>query len=301
MTSAHTDRFSVSVSAIVLASVLSSLGWIFEGEAVARLSPLTVVCVSLLMSGTILVSWGYFRSRSSISVLRSALSFRFVLFSIIRSAFVSLVFGFCLTLTSSTKIMFLTKIEPYVVLLIQMLFYGHRTSAQHVILLGVHIFGAVILSTGGQFAFTVDTWGDLLILLAIIVNAALYTPSHGYAHTLGALYASGSSQLIGGLVLLPPMLFFSLGDFSHSSAHTVGWLYVLATVLVFYVFSNALFFFSLKGIPAWLASALRCVGPVVAAPIAWFVFQKPLTLVQCCGAFLVVATSMWMVILERRA
>jgi drug/metabolite transporter (DMT)-like permease len=96
------------------------------------------------------------------------------------------------------------------------------------------------------------------------------------------------------------LLFISPDSYLGTSEHVVGWYYTLATVAVFYVLSTALWFFSLKEVPAWLASALRCVGPVIAAPIAWLFFNQGLTLLQTCGALVVVATSLWMVVLERR-
>jgi drug/metabolite transporter (DMT)-like permease len=85
-----------------------------------------------------------------------------------------------------------------------------------------------------------------------------------------------------------------------TTEHLIGWYYALATVVVFYVLSSGLWFFSLKEVPAWLASALRCVGPVIAAPIAWIVFDQRLTTLQMFGALTVVGTSLWMVVLEQR-
>ncbi len=294
------ERFVAGVFAILCASMLSSIGWIFEGEAIARLAPLPVICASSVVGGACLVALGYGAGRSSLRGILPSVTPSFVAYSILRSAVLSLLFGYCLTLTSSTKTMFLTKIEPYIVLLIQIVFYGHTTTAAHLLLLLVHLAGAVVLSTGGSLVFSTDTFGDLLILVAVTGNAALYGPSQRYAQRMGALYASGASQLIGGISLIPFLLFISPDSYLGTSEHVVGWYYTLATVAVFYVLSTALWFFSLKEVPAWLASALRCVGPVIAAPIAWLFFNQGLTLLQTCGALVVVATSLWMVVLERR-
>ncbi len=294
------ERFLAGIFAILGASMLSSIGWIFEGEAIVRLAPLPVICVSSLLGGSCLLVLGYFTGGRSLRGLLPAITLPFVAFSIIRSAVISLLFGYCLTLTSSTKTMFLTKIEPYIVLLIQMVFYGHRTTPAHLMLLLVHLAGAIVLSTGGSLTFSADTFGDLLILVAVTGNAALYGPSQRYAQQMGAMYASGISQIIGGIALVPFLLIVSPASYLGTSEHLIGWYYALATVALFYVVSTALWFFSLKEVPAWLASALRCVGPVIAAPIAWLVFGKGLTLLQTAGALVVVGTSLWMVVLERR-
>jgi drug/metabolite transporter (DMT)-like permease len=294
------ERFVAGIVAVLLASMLSSVGWIFEGEAIARLAPAPVVCFSSLLGGACLLGFGCLTNNKSVRAVLPAITLSFLLFSVIRSGAVSLLFGYCLTLTSSTKTMFLTKIEPYIVLLIQMLFYGHRTTSAHVALLAVHLLGAVLLSTGGTLAFTMDTWGDLLIFVAVAANAALYAPSQRYAQEMGALYASGISQIVGGVSVLPILLLSSQGPYLATQEHIVGWYYALSAVAVFYVLSTALWFFSLKEVPAWLASALRCVGPVIAAPIAWLIFDEKLSPLQVLGALTVVGTSLWMVVLERR-
>jgi drug/metabolite transporter (DMT)-like permease len=294
------ERFLAGVFAILCASMLSSVGWIFEGEAIARLAPVPVICVSSLLGGACLLGLGCLAGDRGIKSTLSSVTWSFVFFSILRSAVISLLFGYCLTLTSSTKTMFLTKIEPYIVLLIQIVFYGHRTTPAHLLLLAVHLAGAVVLSTGGSLVFSADTLGDILILVAVTGNAALYGPSQRYAQQMGTFYASGISQLIGGIALVPFLLMTSTESFIGSAEHLIGWYYALATVVVFYVVSTALWFFSLKEVPAWLASALRCVGPVIAAPIAWVVFGKGLSTLQTVGALVVVVTSLWMVVLERR-
>jgi DME family drug/metabolite transporter len=294
------ERFLAGVFAILCASMLSSVGWIFEGEAMARLAPVPVICVSSLLGGACLLGFGYITGRKSLRGVLFSITISFVIFSILRSAAISLLFGYCLTLTSSTKTMFLTKIEPYIVLLIQILFYGHRTTPAHLALLAVHLAGAIVLSTGGSWSLSADTLGDLLILVAVTGNAALYGPSQRYAQQMGALYASGISQLIGGIALVPLLLMTATDSFMGTTEHLIGWYYALATVVVFYVLSSGLWFFSLKEVPAWLASALRCVGPVIAAPIAWIVFDQRLTTLQMFGALTVVGTSLWMVVLEQR-
>ena len=292
--------FIGGVIAVLVASALSSFGWIFEGEAVARLAPLAVTCVSLLLGGVILVGIARFRGALNQSALQSLLTPGFLLFSLVRSALITLLLAYCLTLTSSTKTMFLTKIEPYIVLLIQVVWFNHRTSARHLLLLAIHVGGAVLLSTGGALGLSLDTLGDLLLFVAVAGNAALYVPTQKYAQLIGPSYAAGFSQLFAGLMLLPFALWFAHDSFVLTRDQKIGWYYTALTVVVFYVISTGLWFASMRHVPAWLASALRSFGPVLAAPVAWLWFSKPLTPVQTFGAVLVVLTSAWMVVLEKR-
>lgn len=297
---APATRYLGSISALLCASALSSIGWIFEGEAMARLTPLPVTCVSLLLGGIILLCIARIGGELSHSARKIITSRGFLLFSLVRSAFLSFLFCYCLTLTTSTKAMFLTKIEPYIVLLIQIIWFHHRTTLQHLILLALHIGGAVLLSTSGTFQFSLDTLGDVLMFAAVAGNAALYIPTQRYTLSIGSSYAAGFSQLFGGLMLVPIVPLFSMDSFVLTEEHKIGWFYVLLTVLVFHVLSTGLWFASMRHVPAWLASALRSFGPVLAAPIAWVWFDKPLTGIQTVGACIVIITSAWMVVLERR-
>jgi drug/metabolite transporter (DMT)-like permease len=207
---------------------------------------------------------------------------------------------YSLTLTSGTKAMFITKIEPYIVLIISVVWFGHKTTLHHIALLTVHILGALLLSTDGRFVFSLDTLGDILILTGVVVSALFFIQAQSFSRIFGAIYVSALSQLIGGLALLPVALIFYWGRLGFSQEYLVGWYYVAFTALVFYMLSTPLWFASIQRIPAWLASALRAFGPVFAAPIAWIVFDKRLSLLQLFGALIVVLTSAWMVILERR-
>lgn len=104
--SVEQERFFAGVLAILCASMLSSIGWIFEGEAIARLAPIPVICAAALLGGVCLLGFGVFTGSRSLKDVLPSITPAFVFFSILRSAIISLLFGYCLTLTSSTKAMF---------------------------------------------------------------------------------------------------------------------------------------------------------------------------------------------------
>jgi drug/metabolite transporter (DMT)-like permease len=300
MTTPHPERFYLGVVALLTASVLSSLGWVFEGEAVQRVTPVAVICISLVLGGVAQLLIAKLLGQKLVNPIGTVPVKEFIAYSVIRTSILSTLFAYCLTLTSSSKAMFLTKIEPYIVLLIQILFHGHTTTRQHLTLLAIHLVGALLLSTGGHFSFSKDLLGDALIFIGVVIHAALYQPSQQYSLKMGSLMASGISQLIGGVVLVPIVLIWFGSAFDLTPERQIGWYYALLTVVFFYVASTGLWFYSLKAVPAWLASALRCAGPVVAAPFAWLFFNQKLSVIQTLGALIVVATSAIMVVIEKR-
>jgi drug/metabolite transporter (DMT)-like permease len=294
------SEFFRSYLCLILASSLSSLGWILEAEAVAVLNPLVATTAALLCGGGLLCVFGFIREPRELPELKQVFSAPFLIFAILRTGLISLLMCYSLTLTSGTKAMFITKIEPYIVLLISVVWFGHRTTIQHIALLTLHILGAILLSTGGRLIFSLDTLGDLLIIIGVFISAVFFIEAQRYSHTFGAVYAAALSQLLGGLALLPFALIFCWGRLGLSNEYLIGWYYLGLTTLFFYVLSTPLWFASIRRIPAWLASALRAFGPVAATPIAWFVFDKRLAPLQLLGALIVVVTSAWMVVLERR-
>lgn len=216
----------------------------------------------------------------------------FLLVLFLRNIFGFLVFTWALLMTSSAKVMFLTKVEPYLVLFLHWLLYNERIPRNDLLLLLVHVLGAILLSTGGEFHLQIEQMGDLLVFLGILANSLMYRPGKILADAWGASTVTVLSGFAAGLLLLPFAIFFQSADFAWTASHQIGFSYLLLTVVIYYVISSTLWFYSLQGVAAWLNSALRCVGPVVAAPLAYFLFGKTLTFSQLLGASIVILTSL---------
>ena len=58
--------------------------------------------------------------------------------------------------------------------------------------------------------------------------------------------------------------------------------------------SQALWYASLKTVQGWMVSALRALGPLLAAPVAFFLFGETLEPMQLVGAAIVLLTSLLM-------
>ncbi len=140
----------LALLAAVVGPLFSSLAWVTEQEAVVRLSPLTVAAVSPLLAGVLMLV--YLLVRKTLPPLTIFVSHwrELLIFALFRNVIGFLLFTQALLLTSSAKIMFLTKMEPY---LVALLFWTVRREPVHrkqLALLLAHIFGAVLLSTGGK-------------------------------------------------------------------------------------------------------------------------------------------------------
>ncbi len=287
--------YSTAILASILSTVLSSLAWITEREAVLALSPLMVSSFCLLLGGVTLLVIAHFRfpwpGRETLKEHLS--SFLFLVCS--RNVIGQLLFVYALTLTSASKVMVLTKIEPYLIIFWLWLWKQEKVKPYALFLLGVHVFGAIILSTGGHFELSFDQLGDLLVLGGVAVNVLTYGPAQKLSHDFGSTWLSGLTACAGGILILPFALFMESDIFVFSPERVRGWYYLLVTVALFYTLSTVFWFYALRGMKAWLASALRCIGPVIAAPIAWIYFDQELSALQLVGAAVVLTTSVLMV------
>ncbi|MBX7145241.1 MAG: DMT family transporter [Oligoflexia bacterium] len=289
-----------AIVASIIPTVASSLSWISCHQSVQALGTLTYAAVTSLVTAIISLSIGWSKSNiPSIDLVRK--NWRtFLTLLLTRHLVCGVALFHALNFTSASKIMFLTKMEPYIVLLWSWLFQGQTISRRSLGLLSLHIVGAILLSTGGSLHLTVETYGDLIVLLSLVGLAGSYLPAQKLAREAGSIAAVAVPSLIEGIVLLPIALFVAPESFSLTPVSMRGWYYLVISVLLFNIIAQLLWFYSLRHFEAWLSSALRCLGPVLAAPIAWLFYDQGLNALQVVGASTVIATS-FLMLREKRA
>ena len=274
----------------IISSVLSSIATLFKVQGVRYLPPILAASVGVLFAGllTFLVLAGTrnLPSWKSIKQVGKPL----LQLSLCRSFFSNLIFTTGLLYTTGVEAVFLTKMEPYLVIFWVWILDKHRPSGNHLALLLVHVAGAILLSAGSSTqAHGVSWFGDLLVVCAVVTAALSYRFAPKVTKVLNPLQTACVSETLGGLASLPIAL--ALCPIELGPEQIEGWLFIAAHSILFYVFSIALLYASLNGIEGWLSSALRATGPVLATPIALIFFGETLTLVQLVGAATVLLTS----------
>lgn len=274
----------------VLSSVISSSATILKVQAVQYVNPLVAASVGVLFAGTLtLVFLAVTRSlpswQSLMEVRRPLL-----MLTLCRPVLSNVIFSVGIAYTSSIEAMFLTKMEPYLVIFWVWLLDRVRPSGSHLLLLLVHIAGAVLLSAGNKGLHGGVSWfGDLIIVSAVVMAALSYRYAPLVTKSLKPLQTAAVVETFGGIITLPLILLAPPMEFSHEEM--VGWMYIGAHAIAFYIFAISLLYASLQGIEGWLSSALRATGPLVAAPIALIFFGETLTPLQGIGALTVLVTS----------
>ncbi|MBN8549345.1 MAG: DMT family transporter [Deltaproteobacteria bacterium] len=273
----------------ILSSVLSSLGWIFQGEAVTALKPLIVASAQGILTGFIYyIHLRWTGTAFPLEKLKHNARDMFE-FTFLRGFLASILLCYALVTTDSMKAMFFTKLEPYFIIFWSWILTGQTISRYHGALLAVHIVGAILLSTGGHFDLGHSQWGDLMVVVAVGLNSYSYLHATRLSKELGSVHVNGISAFVSGLFLLPFALAFS--PLAAWNVFTFGWFNLLMVVLLFNVFALTLWYTALRHIEGWLVSALRAVGPVFAAPLAWIFVGQELGEIQILGAAIVLLTS----------
>jgi drug/metabolite transporter (DMT)-like permease len=274
--------------AAILSPFFSSISTIFKSEAAKDLSPLIVVSIGGIIGSIILFMIAKIR-KEKISVkllknnfkdLSSLIVLRFILGEIIMT--------YGLANTTAIKAIFFTKIEPFFVLILSWLFLKEKIKVKYLSLLTVHLFGAILLSTGGLFL--IPHKGDLLIIFSMLCFAASYLSGKKISHNVGSILGTAIPMLFASLIVFP---FAVVLSYSHITTYSFkGWEYLFIYIVLFNVIALTLWFTSLKLVKGWIVSSLRYVGPILGAPVAYFLFGQTLNKIQIMGAGVIIITSL---------
>ena len=274
----------------IISPFLSSISTIFKSAAVKALGPFAVLSFGSLLGAFLLIVYLFIKHKKfSLSHLKD--NFRdFSLLILTRPIFGELLFVFGLGLTLGVKAILFTKIEPYFVLFWQWILRKEKVTSGQLALLTIHIGGAILLSTGGNFTGINSTHiGDLLIILAMGLFSLSYFPAKRVAVKIGAVQTNSIMLLVSGLFFIPFAFVFS--NSQAFDFFTKGWAYLVLSTIIFTVVGLTLWFVSLKSVKGWIVSALRSLGPIVGIPFAYFLFGEKLNMAQVTGAIIILSTS----------
>lgn len=274
----------------ILSPFFSSIATVFQSGATKLLTPLIVASIGGLLGGIALLSLVLLsKEKFNIKKIRKNLK-DLTFMTFFRPVLGVTIFAYGLSMTGAIKAIFFTKMEPYFVLGLFWLLGREKIKIKHLILLTIHIIGAIVLSTGANFAaFGRAQFGDLLIISAMGLFALSYFYGTRLSRNLGAKISNSITLGIGGLILLPFALIFSPLNFFVSQP--LGWTYLISYVILFNLIGLTLWFASLKTVKGWMVSALRSIGPLVGAPFAYFLFGETLSFIQIVGGVVVLITS----------
>ncbi|MCC6954002.1 MAG: DMT family transporter [Deltaproteobacteria bacterium] len=273
----------------IMSSTLSSVATLFKVQGVEHVAPLLGASVGVLFAG--LISFPYLAFRRQLPTFSQLWAVRSPLIKLIiaRPIISNILFTVGLTMKTGVKAVFLTKMEPYLVIFWVWVLDGKRPSGRHLNLLLVHILGAILLSVGDFTTISSAQWGDAIIFTAVITAGLSYRYAPRVTAVLTPTQTAAVTETAGGLLTLPIAL--AMCSVALGPEQREGWMYLAVHSVLFYVLAVPLLYASLGGIEGWHSSALRATGPLTAVPIAYFFFGERLSSVQLLGGLVVLTTS----------
>ena len=200
-----------------------------------------------------------------------------------------------LTLTSVSNATFIVNLGNAGVGIAAWLFLKERPGMNWFIAAGLAITGAAALSLGGQSLDGGALRGDLLAFIAAGFVAAYMLFSKLARRGLGGLEAMFWLSVVEAAVALPIVLLAGENLFPASLS---GFLMPLILTLVVQVLGQGLIISGLGSTNTAIAGILVLAQPVVAAAIAWSVFNETLSTLQAAGAATILV-AVWLAQRER--
>lgn len=278
----------VGITFAILSAVIGSISSVLTSEGTKMISPLFFASFGAIIPGLILLASLYF-SKKKLNIIKNLSKFKsdFLKLIILRPIIghVILLIGF--SLTQPIRVIFFTRFEPIFVMLWGYFLFRERINSREILIVISMIFGGILLSSGGEFSsLTQASIGDLLIAVSMIFLSYSYFYAQKLSKKVGSRLTNSLALIIGGTVVIPFMLIFSGFNFSTDPS---AWFYFLAYAIGFNVISLTLWYAALKTAKGWTVSALRTIGPITGASVAFLFFGNTLNIIQLIGAIIIIS------------
>jgi len=276
----------------IISAFISSIGTVFSRIALNDIPVLWATCLVPLFGGLILACFILPHNFKKVLLL---LCKKEVLFYAAIRTLGAWIFVEGASRTSATNAVFLTKIEPYCVLLWLWILSREKVQRKEFFLLLIHVLGAIILSNAPTRASTSSVTGDSLLVLSMLISGYSYHLGKNVLTQHGTKLVGTISLLFTGIIVLLFAILFEKplpSFFEHQRAYGFLGLQVITFTAMYFCWLLAL-----TKAPGWKISALRALGPLAGIPVAWFLLDEPLSPFILIGGALVVGTSF---VLSRR-
>ena len=191
-----------------------------------------------------------------------------------------------ITLTSVANSTLLVNLAPIFVTLGGYLFFRERVTRIFVLGMVCAVIGMFVL-LGDSFTISpTHILGDIIAICAAVFYGA-------YILTVGRLRSDFSTATVltwtsaVSCIMLIPIVILTGESFAVLTLQ--GWLVLIGLALISHVIGQGLITYSLAHLPASFGSVGLLLQPVLAALLAWYLFQEALSTFQLVGGMIVLA------------
>lgn len=245
--------------------------------------PVWMVTLRLLTAGMLLLTIAFIKDRGK------------ALFDIFKDResvvrlFIVSVFAFAVCQTSyfaainranAGVITAIQQTAPIFVMLWALLSEKRKPKLNEILVLGMVLFGAFMLATGGNKKVLVIPAGALILGIISAITCAMYTVlPNKLIKKHGTFYAIGWGMLLAGIILIPfAKLWIVSGDWDVGTVFGFGFVVIFGTVIAF-----ASFLYGITIVGPLKGSILGLVEPVVAAVSSALLLKQKFTVGDVIG------------------
>lgn len=281
---------NTGVLAAGLSTIFISMSVVIASAVTKTIHPLVLI---VLAYGVSMLFFLIFFFRGDLQVRRLLREFPLDTLKVIlfRSVIgqILIVYGFSLTL--AIRAVFMMRLEPIFVFLFSVLLIGERARGKKVALLLVLVFGAFLISTGGDIsAFSSLMLGDLLVAFSLIFLAYSYIPSSRIMKKINTQTLTAFSNFIAMLIIIPIALF--LLPISAFQVSLNSWVLIILYAICFYFFGLLLWFKAFEKAKPWVVASMLALTPVWGSLISFFWLGQTFSLIQLLGGVIIILTAL---------
>lgn len=287
---------SLAVVATVGAAVLWGTSFSNNDLGLAAVAPVTFVVFRFAIAGALVLGVVAALRRFSTAPLRSA--FFWILSAVNALGFILQYEGQALTTPARTAL--LVNTSAFTVALIERFVLGRPLGLGRWLAIGGGIVGLVVLVTGGDAATLSggQLVGDLFVAGSGLLWAVYFVMNARAAQKQDPLLVTGWTFALSAL-LAAPFLFFDDAPLVVESAF--GWWTVLYAGVVTTALAYGLWTFGLRHLRPSASAVLILVEILVASLVSIALGRETFGVAEVVGASILVASVVWMSVLEERA
>ncbi len=250
--------------------------------------PIFLTSFRMLFAGIILISWLFFKNKSSLKIGKKQILplFALAFFSIYLTNTLEF---WGLQYLSAAKTCFFYSISPFFAAIFSYIHFGEKINAKKFTGMAIGFLGfiPVLIMTSGEEsllqAFSIFSWPELAIL-----GAALFSV-YGWVllriivkkQTISPLYANGYSMLIGGAIALLHSLL--VDQWNPIPVPSDSFLPFFKGIVMMTLISNILCYnlygYMLKKFTATFVSLMGLLSPIFASINSWILLGEPPSLI----------------------
>lgn len=273
------------IQMIIAVAALASIGIFIH---LSQIPPITTGFYRCIFGIPFLILVNYFSNQKSNAAIKS--SYKTTILTLIAGIALGmdmLFWNISFKYTTMAETNLIVNLTPLLIFPITIFYFKEKSVIWHIIPFILAIFGLYLLVFSKNGTHNLHVTGDILSFVAAIFYAIFVVITKIIAnqgHNMGKYMVK--------VIMYCAILLFVAGIISHESfipSNYLGWLNVITLGFISIIFGQYFLAQSMISLPLQISSMLLLLQPIFAAIYGIILFGEKLSMIQICGAILVLS------------